>query len=564
MKHQQLYILLVLLLPFAIQSHGQVKLNNENRHFLDQVSEKLVVFTDRDLYLAGEDIWFSCFAALNGDTQDQLPGRVLYVELIDKTMRTLQKGKFTINSNHAAGKLQIPPETLSEVYFLRAYTQYQRNNTPESFCTLPLTIINPEFTLPGNGESKAEPVAEPEATAQIGIKTQKSIYTRREEVQLNLEWTGAQKAACCVSVVRHGTLENQLLLPESKPPVRMISDSLFWIPDIRMVSLSGFVREKNTGNPAADVGMYLSVMGENPILHITRSQSNGAFVFALNSLTGTREVFVGLKQTSGPELDLLINNDFPNQPVQLPDVPLAIDSTYQNILTDMYINHQTQLAFDRMQELFEPEPEFEHTLFGKYDFTVRPDDYIDLGSLEEIFYEIVPPVSVRTTNGKKQLFVANYETDRVLPNDLLLLDNVPVFDVEELLRIPPANIDQIDVINRPYYLGDFLLQNVILITTKSSDFGGYNFPGGSIFLEYLSLSPQAVYKPVMYDNPGSVQSSTADFRTLLFWNPSINLEQADNSMRFFTSDNTGQYDIFVRGVTSGGKPFYNKTSIWIK
>ncbi|MCD4663641.1 MAG: hypothetical protein K8R68_00120 [Bacteroidales bacterium] len=54
-----------------------------------------------------------------------------------------------------------------------------------------------------------------------------------------------------------------------------------------------------------------------------------------------------------------------------------------------------------------------------------------------------------------------------------------------------------------------------------------------------------------------------DFRTLLYWNPELLISQGDNTLNFYTSDNTGDYDIIVRGVTKNGKICFGKGSISI-
>ncbi|MFP4469825.1 MAG: hypothetical protein ACLFPE_04045 [Bacteroidales bacterium] len=543
-----------------------MELNSRNRQFAEEISESAVLFTDRELYLSGEYIWFSCFIKLNGNPQIHSPGKILYVELLDRNQRAVQKGKFLIKENTGSGSMQIPAEALSEIYFLRAYTQFMKNDGPEHFACVPLTVVNPEYSLPPAGKGPSEEIPDAEVSGELRIETNKSIFDSREKVEVKLHQDGKGLAKVCVSVVRHGTGQSA-----KDKPTRGIASSgeesrnLFWVPDIRGVSFSGFLREKSTGSPISGKEVYLSVMGESPILHITETHSNGSFIFSLDELLQTKEINMEFKNGTGSDIEILINNDFSIEPCTLPQKAFTVDSTLGNILTEMYINLQTGLAFNRSQVHYAAPVEKENMLFGKYDFSVRPDDYIDLESLEEVFYEIVGPVSIRKSGtGEKYFMVANYESGRMLDNDLLLLDNVPVFDVDELLKIPPTNIERIDVINRPYFLGSKMLENVILITTKTSDFGGFQFPAESIFLEFLLLSPETSFEPQIYQTPEQLTSTVPDFRTLLYWNPLIVLDGETPALELFTADNTGQYDIVVRGITDQGKVIWNKTPIWIR
>ena len=45
---------------------------------------------------------------------------------------------------------------------------------------------------------------------------------------------------------------------------------------------------------------------------------------------------------------------------------------------------------------------------------------------------------------------------------------------------------------------------------------------------------------------------TPDFRTTLFWDPDITIENGTANRLFFTSDQTGMYKIIVEGITDEG------------
>jgi hypothetical protein len=160
--------------------------------------------------------------------------------------------------------------------------------------------------------------------------------------------------------------------------------------------------------------------------------------------------------------------------------------------------------------------------------------------------------------------VINAETNRMNNCGYIFLDNVPVFDVDDLLKISPSKIERIDVINRTHYLGDFSLDGIILITTNTDNFAGYTFPKESVFLEYQAITPPSDFPLPDYSDENKTQSHLPDFRTLLYWNPEVSIQNGKASVSFFTSDYCAGYDVIVRGITTEGKCCFGKTTFRVE
>jgi len=150
MKMKKLHIILLFL---PIVAFGQITSDEYNKQFVNQIEEQVVSFTDRNLYLSGEQIWFSSLVMINDKIGEDNLSDILFVELFDRNTKRMASAKFLIVENRCYGSLQIPPETLSGAYFIRFYTKYQRNQSPDKFATIPLTIINPELTLPNSDKA---------------------------------------------------------------------------------------------------------------------------------------------------------------------------------------------------------------------------------------------------------------------------------------------------------------------------------------------------------------------------------------------------------------------------
>lgn len=556
--------IILLLLPFF--TFGQIPSDSINKRFITSLKEEVICYTDRDLYLSGEEIWFSSAILINQKFDEDELSKVLYIELIGTDSIVIQKGKYLVENNVSSGNIQIPPETLSGVYFLRASTKYQRNKASPDFTFVPLTIVNTEFTLP-NSDTQNQGKVENETFKNVIVSPNKNKYRNREKVTLDIKWPDNIQGVACVSVIRNGTMLsngmlNQILNPDNDGHGDL-ADSVFYVPDIRGVSLSGSLRDKSTLQPLKNISVYLTVFGENKLLQVAKNQENGSFLFSLEDLEGTADVFVTVDPGKFPNSELMISNDFSGSLQNMPETSFMIDSTHKNILTAMLIGYESKKAFN-LTNHHEYGRAAKTNIPDNFDLSVTLDDFIELGSLEETFFEIIPAVSVKSDERGKYLAVTNYQTLVTSRADLILLDNVAVFDVEELLKIPVSVIESIHVMNKPYYLGDQLFASIVSLKTKTGNFGGFKFPPQSIFLEYQNLTTNKTYQAPDYATDILKQSPVPDFRTTLYWNPSIKAGKSGYSISFYTSDDKGQFKILVRGITMMGDPVFGETFIEIE
>jgi len=560
MKAKKLHIILLFL---PIVAFGQITSDEFNKQFVNQIEEQVVGFTDRNLYLSGEQIWFSTLVLIDDKIGEGNLSDILFAELFDRNTKRMASAKFLIVENHCYGSLQIPPETLSGTYFIRFYTKYQRNRSSDKFATIPLTIINTELTLPSSDKESPSGENNNQSTNHaVSLKTDASQYEPRSLVNVEINFTKNFDGYYCISAAKTGTIETiKNKMPEN---ISLKLDTNFLVPDVNGLSLSGFVRDKQSGKPLPDVPVFLTAFDLNNLFHISKTKSNGSFLFALNKMEGQADVFLSIDPSTHPNTEVLINNDYSGHFATFPDHQFIIDSSYKDLLAEMLVNFETKKIFTESEQ--QPGQPFRAitNLPTNYDFSINLNDFIDLASLQEVFYEIVPPVSVKTDKSGKYLAVANYQTQQVSRADLIILDDVPIFNVDELLKISPANIASIEVINRPYYLGDNLLKSIVSIKTKTGDFGGYKFPSQSIFLEYQALSKSKHFTAPDFSSEELKQNTFPDFRTTMFWHPFAAITSPDTKLSFYTSDAKGEYDIIFKAVSKSGETLTGSASIVVK
>ena len=92
--------------------------------------ERIGLFTDRNLYVSGEQILFTA-CLYDPEHPEVIPaGKVLYGELITPDGYRVTQGKYPLADGKATGCMVIPAETITGTFYLKAYTKSMRNEGP--------------------------------------------------------------------------------------------------------------------------------------------------------------------------------------------------------------------------------------------------------------------------------------------------------------------------------------------------------------------------------------------------------------------------------------------------
>ena len=87
--------------------------------------EKLYLQFDREIYNAGETIWFKAYL-FSGSNRSQI-SKTLYAELIDETGKVLERKTAPIFISGAAAAFDLPMGLTSSIVYIRAYTKWMLN-----------------------------------------------------------------------------------------------------------------------------------------------------------------------------------------------------------------------------------------------------------------------------------------------------------------------------------------------------------------------------------------------------------------------------------------------------
>ena len=259
-------------------------------------------------------------------------------------------------------------------------------------------------------------------------------------------------------------------------------------------------------------------------------------------------------------LQIRIDNDFANPAVRFPEIPFILSESEKELAAEIIFNMQINSHFHSpgtiLSEVSDKgeDPQI-NSFYGLPTGSILIDDYIDLPTLKEVLIELAPGVFPRERNMEPYLSFNGNKLTFDLVNHyppLLLVDHLPVFDLEKLLLMSPKKIRRVEVLNEIYILGKITYGGIINIITRKGDLAGIDLPDNSFFFDFTSFLPQDEQAFPRHEDQ-EFDSENPDYRNCLYWAPEIGIDPGQKvELDFFTSDNSGDYVLLIRGVGEDG------------
>jgi hypothetical protein len=327
--------------------------------------------------------------------------------------------------------------------------------------------------------------------------------------------------------------------------------------------ISGKVVSSVNGGPVRNVDAYLSIPGRNGNFRTAESDSLGTIKFDVQHMKGSAEVIV---QTDPFGMDTLtrveINNPFSEQYSATPLRPFYLPATNEDLLTDQSIGVQVQNAYagNKLKTYF-PNMDTTSLLFNS-NGTYMMDDYVRFTTMEEVLREYVGLMNVQNRGGKfTLLMLEDYDiplgdlrmTHFFQTNPLVLLDGVPVFNMNKLISFDPLKLRKLEAYNKHYFMGNPSFPGILSFTSYKGDFAGFELDPRALVIDYEGLQLEREFYSPEYDG-SDVNDHTPDFRTLLYWSHDVPADaKGERRVHFYTSDKKGNYVVIVQGLTAAGE-----------
>lgn len=518
-------------------------------------SEQVHLQLSEQVIGAGETLWFQ--GTLWGDTPRST---VLYVEVLNRAGAVVQ-GIFPAEDGVARGQVSLPDTLSGGWYQVRAYTQWMRNEGPAAFATQPLLVVNPyedqlrASSQPGRSGNTASTDSKPE----VQITLDKARYQPREPVTVRLQLTGAtQQAQVAVSVRKVSPIQlDKRTAQSSSAPPENSSDSRRYSWEDDGLTLGGTVTGMDRST--ADRAVILSIPGTDPYFEYDFVDQQDRFQIPINKRRqGQQEVVL---QTADTTLRVrwTIDEKFAHENTYARESFPQVSATVLQELLTLYTRRS---RINAQYDLYRPvdsaavSQRTEFRFYGAPNFTVRSDDYVTLPNFVEVNRELMPGVRLRDRQGTYHFDVFDIPTRTFLEGEpAVFMDGVLIQDLNYLVGFPPSEIERIETVNRRTYYGEYRFDGVIAVYTRSGDaYGPALSPTARQEQTTLYTAPQT------FASPDSLAAYEPDFRSLLHWQPVVELTDGPQNIEVVNADELGTFEVIVEGSTDEGALIYGRAS----
>ena len=528
--------------------------------------EMIGFYTDRSIYISGEDIRFSAAVLVNTPGEKAL-SKVLYVEIINQQKDQVLGEKFLVLDDVSTGVLKIPHDLSTGIYYIKSYTKFMRNFGPGSFSYNKIRVLNPfeESIRIENSEASVREAgifhrSGAEEYGLFRIETDRTVYKPLDTVTLRIIPTVHRDSLklTCVSVVPSHSGEPEVNIMDGVDQPYQKSD---YMPEYNGITLTGILMDDGSNLPLKAAKLELSILGKNSDLVSVYTNPAGRFYFPLPRLTGQKTVFIGTEGSDSIIPSILIDNDFSPLSLDLPYQSFSLSNEERTTALNLARNFQVSEHFIPRRDTLKnvTENHGDRPFYGNPTETLDISDYINLPTLEDYFNELPYLVKVRKQQGKKYLKMMGSVSGVQIYEPLVLLDMISVYDIDAILSISSKQISHIDIINETYVKGNITYGGIVSIFTANNDFAGIDLPRSGLFINYHFLSGSVPY------DIGPGDGHIPDTRNTLFWNGNLQFN-SDNPLEIFflAGQSRGQYDIVLQGILENGDRFIQMESFRIE
>lgn len=555
-NYTQLNLLIFFLLTVTPFVTAQERTNdNLTEISTDLIHEQIVITPDRTLYAVDEKIKFKADYFTRPEIGEKSWSTVLYVELIKPDGVSVTQYKFPLSNNGSWGEIHIPKQLLTGIYYLKAYTKWMRNFPVEDYAYQQVKIINPKKSKLLHSDVVDDAKVQlqqspPKENTKLSVSISKNSFSTRENGTISITNSDRyfQDYNHSVSIVKKETFKLDPLKPviqNDSPDVNFAN----YLPELNGISISGKVIDAASSKPIENARVNLSLLNHHSHFSGFNTNKQGDFYFTLPYSEHLHDFFISTVKDS-LKLTINIDNDFCQKAISLENPEFELTEQEKSIAEEISVNAQLLSRFktSSLTVSVNDSTKEEVSFYGSPNKVFYTQKYIDLPNMEEFIFELITELNVIRKKGIPYIHSASWNVFHNYPV-LVLVDNVPISDTKEFLKMKINSIERVEVINKSYVAGNMKYSGIISAFSKNEDMGGIELPENSLFFSYQTFTQK---ENSSGNNHGE---RIPDLRNCLYWNPNLEFEK-DTPLKldFLTADTKGEYEVIVWSIPKDGSP----------
>lgn len=531
--------------------------------------------TDRYSYVSGDMAFLKIYGFYNGIP---LPNQSAYVDLVTEQESFITGVILKMENGTASGFCIIPDSLATGTYYLRVYSD-QTKGLSYPFWDKKMIYVSNRFgkkeAVYKNNTKKTQINSHkktiPDSDCCDMILT-KDTFKTRNRVELQIENTSTNNEIIWASLTvkpitpiekKYSSLNDNRQI--SQPPSFNIKQKTR-----QGIILRGQVQLPEKTDSLSGLVIFLTLNDTIFRFYYSYPDEQGYFCFNLYNYTGYQDIYLSAYEhpNLSPIKDVkfeIINNFIISDGSNIPQREVleyrAITDTFNVFKSIINKAYENPIAHYDLKSKRDTSLWSHKYMVGEFNDVVNIDDYIYLPNFIEISKEILPLVKYRNKNGAK---ITLFNKEGYLNNPLVFVDGSPLVEIEKLESWNSSNIKQIKVKTASRVYGDLLFKSgFVFIWTKQNNFWETTTSEYIFNYKIQCYQNKVTFKYPDYPNRGN--QKMPDYRQSLYWNPGIVINnQMPVNINFYTSDETGDFEVLLHGVTSTGIPITISKTITIE
>ena len=309
-----------------------------------------------------------------------------------------------------------------------------------------------------------------------------------------------------------------------------------------------------TGQPLQGAVTYLASPSRIIELSEAQSDAQGMVRFEPPHFVGSRDIILQTDPAQDSTAQLAVLDPFSAAYATVPGASFGVTPRFQADYARRHFQAQVQNAFSgKYRNRYAAERVDSLAFYGHPDETYLLDKYTRFKVMEEVLREYVPGVVVRIRKDGFHLLVLN-KLNKTISHEkpMVLLDGVPVFNINKIMAMNPLKIQKLEVIDSRYFHGTAVYDGIVSFTTYKGDLEGFPLDPRVLVQQYEGVQRQREFYAPRYDTPQARQSRLPDLRNLLYWNADVATGPNAKPVEFFTGDQAGRYLVVLQGLSATG------------
>jgi CarboxypepD_reg-like domain len=509
--------------------------------------ESVKLYTQKAFYHPSERVWMK--ATMNYENRafrDSL-SKILYVDLISPQKKIIASQQWEIYNGEANGDILLPDSMQTGIYYLRAYTNWMRNDDDSTIFYKTLPILN--YNQRVDSENPKEIFID-----NLALKLSKEKLFVGDSLEVTLQ--GIPYHSYSISVLNE-KLVNCVETNSTEFLQKKLTNILF--PIEKSFSISGITKDQKGKGVESKITL-VDVVNNN----FSEIETDKIGSFMIENIWGSDSLKYLIKATDlkGKKTRKIEIQEKNNLEIKIPILPkIEIINTTENEYIDNEIKNSVNATMlntvtvkakkNNNDDLTE-----KSKLYSRADYVVKASDFQNRVADENLITFLqgrVPGLNIQTAfnDGIKSYKIrvrgrsgmdqfsspSEYEP-------LFLIDGIPT-DIRILGTMNASQIDRIEVITRVEAMfGARGANGVIAVYSAKGKIPAQT----QNYFDYQLINVQGINQPNIF-----VQN--AENQSTLYWNPFVFTDYSGKATLKISVGNTPQNRIIqVIGIDENGKP----------